>query len=100
MELEKTVKLNLLLDSYGSMLTSKMREILSMYICENLSLQEIASYFKITKPAVLDSIKKAEIKLEGFEKKLKFVDFKTQLGELAKKDNLQGKELQKLLNKY
>ena len=79
MELSKTVELGLLLDTYGEMLTSKKREMLSMYVNENMSYQEIADLLNISKPAVLDSIKVAENKLLEYEKKLNFLHFKQKL---------------------
>ena len=79
MELDKTVMLGMLLDEYGALLTSKKREILSMYINDNMSYQEIASSLNISKPAVLDSIRVAEQKLSYYEQKLGEVKFKGQI---------------------
>lgn len=76
MELGKTVRLGQLLDIYGCLLTDKKSEILSMYINENMSYQEIAITLGISKPAVLDSIRVAEAKLENLEQKLKVFEFR------------------------
>lgn len=62
MELNEVIKLGNLLDAYGELLTPKMKEILSMYVCENMSYQEIATYFNISKPAVLDAIRSSQKK--------------------------------------
>ena len=79
MELNKTIRLGRLLDIYGELLTSKKAEILMMYVYDNMSYQEIAGTLNISKPAVLDSLRVAEGKLENLEKKLKVLEFKTKL---------------------
>lgn len=79
MELNKTIRLGRLLDIYGELLTSKKAEILMMYVYDNMSYQEIADTLNISKPAVLDSLRVAEGKLENLEKKLKVLEFKTKL---------------------
>lgn len=83
MELDRTVKLGRLLDEYGSLLTSKKREIFSMYVNDNMSYQEIADVQGISKPAVLDSIRVAEKKLLDLEQKLGNIAFKQKLTMLA-----------------
>ena len=79
MELNKTVRLGRLLDVYGELLTDKKAEILSMYVYDNMSYQEIADSLNISKPAVLDSLRVAENKLENLEKKLKVLELKTNM---------------------
>lgn len=83
MELNKTIRLGRLLDIYGELLTSKKAEILMMYVYDNMSYQEIADALNISKPAVLDSLRVAEGKLENLEKKLKVLEFKTKLKTIA-----------------
>ena len=100
MELEKTVEFGLLLDTYGSLLTERMKDILTMYVCENLSLQEIGEYFKISKPAVLDAIKTPSKKLEFFESKIKMLSLKKSLETLIDKNSVNKENLQKLIEKY
>lgn len=100
MELEKTVELSLLLDTYGALLTPRMQEILTMYVCENLSLQEIGTYFNISKPAVLDAINTSKTKLVDYESKIKMLSLKKSLTELVNSNKLSAENLQKLLQKY
>lgn len=100
MELGLTVELGLLLDTYGDLLTPKMQEILKMYIFENMSYQEIGDYFGISKPAVLDAIKKAQKKLEGIEQKVRMLALKKELNALVDKDNITKQELTKILNNF
>lgn len=100
MELERTVELGLLLDVYGSLLTTRMKDILTMYVCENLSLQEIGEYFNISKPAVLDAIRMSSQKLINYENNIKMLQLKNEINNLIK-DNIVSKDnLQKLLEKY
>ncbi len=100
MELEKTVELGLLLDTYGSLLTTRMKDILTMYVCENLSLQEIAEYFKISKPAVLDAIRMSSQKLINFENNIKMLQLKNEINNLIEKDIVSKNNLKKLIEKY
>lgn len=100
MELEKTIELGLLLDTYGMLLTDRMKDILSMYVYENLSLQEIGTYFNISKPAVLDAIKTSIKKLELFESNIKMLSLKKSIKSLCNSNNFSKEELQKLLKSY
>ena len=100
MELGLTVELGLLLDTYGDLLTEKMQEILKMYVFENMSYQEIGDYFGISKPAVLDAIKKAQNKLNNIEHKIQMLKLKKQLNVLVDTDNVNKQELTKTLKKF
>lgn len=82
--MEKRVELNLLLDFYGALLTPHRCEIVRMYVEEDLSLQEIADTFGISRQAVHDSIAKSEAQLTEFEEKLGLLGrFKQMKGEIA-----------------
>lgn len=100
MELGLTVELGLLLDTYGDLLTSKMREILKMYVFENMSYQEIGDYFGISKPAVLDAIKNAQAKLLDLEQKIRMLTLKKELNNLIDNGKVEKEELVKLLQNY
>lgn len=100
MELGLTVELGLLLDTYGDLLTEKMQEILKMYVFENMSYQEIGDYFDISKPAVLDAIKKAQKKLENIEQKVQMLALKKQLNSLVDDDKVNKQELTKILKNF
>lgn len=67
---EKDMRLTLLLDYYGDLLSEHRREIIEMYYCEDLSLAEIAENTGITRQGVRESIKKSETDLRTFESKL------------------------------
>ena len=68
--MEKRVELNRLLDFYGGLLTDHRREIMRMYLEEDLSLQEVADSMNITRQGVFYVINKAQKQLEGYEAKL------------------------------
>lgn len=64
------MRLVLLLDCYGDLLSEHRRELIEMYYCEDLSLAEIAENSGISRQAVRESIKKSEADLRIFEEKL------------------------------
>ncbi len=67
---EKDMRLSLLLDEYGDLLSTQRRTIMELYYCEDLSLTEIAENTGITRQAVRDSIKKGEAELHRLENTL------------------------------
>lgn len=99
MELGKTIKLGLLLDVYGSLLTNKKAEMLSMYVNENMSYQEIADVLGISKPAVLDSLRVAQKKLEDLEEKLRVLEFRQKLENIVESNNVK-QDLISLLKEF
>ncbi|MEG2348860.1 MAG: hypothetical protein RSB67_04365 [Clostridia bacterium] len=72
--MDKNIKLTMLYDIYGKLLTIKQQEIFNEYYIYNLSLREIAQNKKISYQAVRDSIKSSERMLENFEEKVKMFD--------------------------
>ena len=71
--IEKNVKISILCDLYGKLLTEKQLELLNDYYNKDLSLSEIAENNNITRQAVRDNIKKGEKKLFECEEKLLFM---------------------------
>ncbi len=71
--MEKNVKLSILCQLYGKLLTKKQYEFLNDYYNNDLSLSEIAENNGITRQAVRDNIKKGEKKLFEYEEKLIFM---------------------------
>lgn len=71
--MEKNVKISILLDIYGKLLTEKQYKLLDDYYNNDLSLSEIAENDKITRQAVRDILKKGENKLFEYEEKLGFM---------------------------
>ena len=68
--MEEKVKISILCELYGKLLTKKQLDILDNYYNLDLSLSEIAENYNITRQAVRDIIKKGESKLFEFEEKL------------------------------
>ena len=64
---------NLLLDFYGPLLTEHRREMLALYLQEDLSFQEIADQEGISRQGVADQVAKARAQLTEYEQKLGLV---------------------------
>ena len=68
--MENSVKISVLLEIYGKLLTRKQYNLLDDYYNLDLSLSEIAENEHITRQAVRDNLKKGENKLFEYEEKL------------------------------
>ena len=71
--MEEKVKISMLCQLYGKLLTKKQFEFIDDYYNNDLSLSEIAENHNITRQAVRDIIKKGEKKLFKYEEKLLFM---------------------------
>ena len=71
--MEEKVKISMLCEFYGKLLTKKQYEFINDYYNSDLSLSEIAENNNITRQAVRDIIKKGEKKLFEYEEKLMFM---------------------------
>ena len=71
--MDEKIKISILCDLYGKLLTEKQFEFLNDYYNNDLSLSEIAENNDITRQAVRDIIKKGEKKLFEYEEKLLFM---------------------------
>ncbi|MBQ2657375.1 MAG: DNA-binding protein [Erysipelotrichaceae bacterium] len=87
----------LMLDYYGDLLTRHQRDILDEYFNEDLSMNEIAENYKVSKSAIQDLIKRSLNQLYDYEKTLKLIEIDHRLNgiinEMIQEDN-------DLLNKY
>lgn len=70
----KDLKMAVLLDFYGPLLTNIQRDVLECYYDEDLSISEIADNRGITRQGVYDVIRRSEVQLEDIEKKLLLVE--------------------------
>lgn len=68
--MEKSIKISLLFDFYGQLLSEKQKQAVALYYNDDLSLAEIADIMNITRQGVRDFIKRGEAQLFGFEKSL------------------------------
>lgn len=72
-ELEKSIRVNKLIDFYGNLLTKHQEEIISLYFQMDLSLSEISEQLDISRNGVYDALKKGVALLEKYEEKLHLV---------------------------
>lgn len=79
--MEKNVKISMLLQIYGKLLTEKQYELLDDYYNNDLSLSEIAENLGITRQAVRDNKSKGENKLFEYEEKLNIMKKTLELDE-------------------
>ena len=66
----KDLRLIMLFDFYGELLTEKQKIMFDYYYNDDLSLAEISEHLGITRQGVRDSIKRAEATLLDMEDKL------------------------------
>ena len=106
--MEKNVRISILLDIYGKLLTEKQFKLLDDYYNNDLSLSEIAENEEITRQAVRDNLKKGENNLFEYEEKLEFMrkslENEKKIAQILsdinkiKKENLNSKYLEILYN--
>lgn len=99
--MEEKVRISILLQLYGSLLTDKQKQYMDYYYNEDLSLSEIADNEEITRQAVRTILVKCKKKLEEYEKKLKFLQKEENIKEITNKieESNQDIKIQELLNK-
>lgn len=82
----KDMKIGMLMDFYGQLLTDKQFDALDMYYNQDLSLGEIAEESAISRQGARDFIKKGEKQLNEYEEKLglvkRFNDITKQISEM------------------
>ena len=87
----------LLLDYYGDLLTNHQLDIMNDYYNDDLSMNEIAEIYKISKSAVQDLIKRTLKQLLDYESKLNLIEKDRKLDIVIDEMN---KENNSLLDKY
>ncbi len=68
--LQRVVRLGLLLDTYGALLTEKQGRFMRLHYEEDLSFGEIAQEAGVSRQAIHDAVKHAEHSLERYEERL------------------------------
>lgn len=86
MKIEDNLKIIKLIDTYGSLLTSRQFEVVTSYYFDNLSLSEIGDNYSISRQAVSDSINQSIKALEIYEEKLHVISKEDKL--VCKLENL------------
>ena len=74
MDINKNMRISLLLEIYGNLLTTKQRQILTDFYDNNMSLGEIAENTSTSRQAVNDIIKRSQKILENYESKLMLLE--------------------------
>ena len=62
--------ISLLYDFYSELLKDSQRQVVELYVNEDMSLSEVAELLHISRQGVRDSLNRAERKLEEYESKL------------------------------
>ena len=98
MEIEKTKRVNDLIDLYGSLLTENQLNILELYYMEDLSLKEISEELNVSRNAVHDSLKRSLNILEEYEIKLNLLEKEERKTKLLENfDRLTKEEIKEII---
>ncbi|WP_173916507.1 putative DNA-binding protein [Halobacillus sp. Marseille-Q1614] len=100
--LEKTTRINYLLDFYQSLLTPKQRNYMELYYLEDYSLGEISENFNVSRQAVYDNIRRTEAMLEEYENKLMLYEKFEKRQQIIQqlKEAAEKTEIEKDINKW
>ncbi|ENY69383.1 Hypothetical protein MAU_0950 [Metamycoplasma auris 15026] len=69
-DLEERDNLIKLFEKYGQLLAQSQKQVLYLYLFEDLSFQEIANELAMSRAAAYDALKKGKQKLLLFDKKI------------------------------
>lgn len=72
--MEEIVKLGMLYDFYGELLTNHQKEVYEDLVYNDYSVSEIAESYGISRQAAHDLIKRCNKLLENYEQKLRLVE--------------------------
>ena len=76
------LKYTILYDYYGDLLTIKQKKYFEEYYFDNLSLQEIADNYSVSRNAIHNSLKDILVKLDNYEKVLNLVEKSQKISKL------------------
>ena len=93
--MKQNVKISMLNQIYGGLLTKKQKEIIEDYYNNDLSLSEIAENNEITRQAIRDVLKKSEKKLVEYEETLSIMEKNIEQEKKIEKIIKQLEEIQK-----
>lgn len=69
-DLKRVVRIGMLFDHYGPLLTERQREAIDLHYLQDWSLQEIAETWATSRQAVHDLLSRASHQLEDYEQRL------------------------------
>lgn len=99
MKIENNLRVSKLIDTYGSLLTSRQYDMITSYCFDNLSLSEIGYNFGVSRQAVSDSINQSIKALESYEEKLHIVCKEERLTDELKSLAKNSPDLSERINK-
>ncbi len=73
MNIDERVKIAIQNKYYGELLTDRQRQVIKMYVDDNLSLAEVSTELNISRQAVKDALDTALEQLSKFEDHLHFI---------------------------
>ncbi len=82
--MRERIRMSILMDAYGNLLTDKQKNIMDLYYNCDLSLGEIAEHTDTTRQAVYDIIRRCHKILFQYEEKLSLAKQKMKLEEVKK----------------
>ena len=97
--MEKNIKISLLLDIYGELLTERQRQLLTLRVNDDLSLSEISEIAGISRQGVRDTLVKGEEHLYLYEQVLHLLEKQinqTKLLEKTRQQLTEGADLEKV----
>lgn len=99
--MDPNVKMSMLLEIYGNLLTSTQKDTVSLYYDQNLSLSEIAEELQITRQGVSKNLKLADEKLIDLEQKLGLLAKKLQQNKIIEEviSQIENQEIKEKLRK-
>ena len=84
-KVEEKIRICILLEIYGTLLTEKQREFMDLYYNEDIGISEIAQNNEITRQAVKTILTKSTKKLNQYEKQLNFMEKEEKIKKSLKK---------------
>lgn len=96
--MEEKVRVSILLEIYGKLLTEKQYEFMDLYYNQDLSLSEIGDNEDITRQAVRTILLKSKKKLEEYEEQLGFMQKEKKIKEYTENLETSGAD-KKILKK-
>ena len=86
--MEEIIYYSALFDYYQNLLTDVQRKYFEDYYFNNLSLQEIADSYEVSRNAISKTLKEIKEKLDYYDSKLKLLSNNKKISELLSEEDL------------